>query len=63
MIRALKRKFILITMSLISIILIIVFGSISMIYYHNLTRETFHVMERGFDNELGIFYQRLSRVD
>ena len=46
MIRALKRKFILITMSLISIILIIVFGSISMIYYHNLTRETFHVMER-----------------
>ena len=58
MIRALKRKFILITMSLISIILIIVFGSISMIYYHNLTRETFHVMERGFDNELDIFYQR-----
>ena len=58
MIRVLKRKFILITMSLISIILIIVFGSISMIYYHNLTRETFHVMERGFDNELDIFYQR-----
>ena len=58
MIRALRRKFILITMSLISIILLIVFSSISVIYYHNLTRETFHVMEMGFDNEPDIFYQK-----
>ena len=58
MIRVLKRKFILITMSLISIILLIVFSSISVIYYHNLTRETFHVMEMGFNNEPDIFYQK-----
>lgn len=46
MIKQLKRKFIMITMSLITVVLIAVFAAISVIHYNRLTNDSYRAMER-----------------